>query len=193
MTLIHPLLSSSLEIPLEDLFPKWRENIICRHCKMYLSKMQNIIVRNQKHCIFAKKTWHGSPQISKKLSSSLSCQKLHLKTLFYFHQVRNWARPFSRMLSINIFRFKLAFRTNYWYWGERDWGTGQKSVTMHLWILKGENLNEFFWYLKICKLVWQKAAQNIFFSQIVPGFKSWLLPGTNFPTALGRACPTRLI
>ena len=35
---------------------------------------------------------------------------------------------------------------------------------MHLSILKGENLNEFFWYLKICKLVWQKAAQNIFFS-----------------------------
>ena len=42
------------------------------------------------------------------------------------HQVRNWARPFSRMLSINIFRFELAFRTNYWYWG-REIGVLDKN------------------------------------------------------------------
>ena len=32
-----------------------RKKIICWHCQMYLSKMQNIFVRIQKHCIFAKK------------------------------------------------------------------------------------------------------------------------------------------
>ena len=87
----------------------------------------------------------GNLQLSKNLSSSLLAETL-LENLFYFHQVRNWAPPFSRMLSINIFRFKLALQSI--DIGARlGWTkilTKMASVTMHLWILKCENLNEFF-------------------------------------------------
>ena len=100
-----------------------------------------------KHSIFAKKNgWAlGNLQLGKNLSSSLLAETL-LENLFYFHQVRNWAPPFSRMLSINIFRFKLALQSI--DIGARlGWTkilTKMASVTMHLWILKCENLNEFF-------------------------------------------------
>ena len=160
----------------------------------YLSALQNVFVRKLKmqNSVFLQKfgseilkSVKTSPHLSwqnstwKPLQKDLLPSSPELSTTIFSHVKHQYIS-----LQVGVSYKLLILGREMGYWTKIPTKMAIVTKTMHLWILKGENLNEFFWYLKICKWLWQKAVPNIFLPQIVP-FKSWFLPGTNNPTALG--------